>query len=371
MIKTTEIFSKEVKELTNNEYELRSEYINNKTKVNIYHNKCNNIYEVRPDRFIQGDRCPYCRRVKRYTTETYKEKVKELTNNEYEFIDTYKNNSTKSKYIHHKCNKEFSMLPSNFNSGNRCPYCSHPHSKKTLEQLKNEIYNKVGNEYSLLSDTYTNNKSKIKIKHNKCNNIFETNADNFLNRGRRCPKCAIEIRAEKHSLTHEEFLNKLSKETLENFDILTKYTKRKNKIKVLCKKCNTIFSLTADEFLNGNRCPKCRASKGETKIRNILNNLNISFKEQFSFDDLYYKNKNKPLSFDFKLNISDDKIVLIEYDGEFHEKPVYGVKKLKEQQYRDLLKNNYCHDNNFDLYRINYRDYAILPEILTEILKNY
>jgi Zn ribbon nucleic-acid-binding protein len=61
-LKTTEEFAKEVKEKTNGEYELVSDYINNKTKLNIKHNKCGNIYFVRPDDFVHGHRCPHCKK---------------------------------------------------------------------------------------------------------------------------------------------------------------------------------------------------------------------------------------------------------------------------------------------------------------------
>jgi len=58
--KTTEQFSKEVKEMTNGEYEVLGEYQNNKTKIKIKHITCGNVYEVRPNDFQQGYRCPKC-----------------------------------------------------------------------------------------------------------------------------------------------------------------------------------------------------------------------------------------------------------------------------------------------------------------------
>ena len=298
MKKTTEIFSKQVKDMTDNEYELISEYINNKTKVKLLHKKCNNIYEVRPDRFIQGDRCPYCSKVKNYTTEEYKEKVKLMTNEEYEFIDEYKNNNTKSKYRHNKCNKECITLPSNVNNCTRCPYCSHSNKKKTIEELKEEIYNQVKDEYTLISTNYINNKSKLIFKHNVCNKEFSSNADNFLNRKR--------------------------------------------------------------------RCPHCKRSKGEEKIAKWLDDNNIEYETQYKIPDCKYK---RVLPFDFKLNING-KMILIEYDGEQHEKGyfIYNEENFNLQKKRDQIKDDYCKTNNIELYRISYKDFDNIESILNNII---
>ena len=366
MKKTTEIFSKEVIELTNNEYNLVSEYITNKIKVQILHKKCNNVYEVRPDRFIQGDRCPYCAKVKKYTTETYKNKVSKETNNEYEFIDTYKNNRTKSKYKHIKCGKEFLMAPNNFNYGHRCPYCSHPSKKKGIKDLLEEIKLQVGDEYTLVSTEYSNNKDKLIFHHNICNNDFISCADNFLNRKRRCPYCAVKERNIKHTLTHEQFLSKIDKNVFKDYEILTKYTKRKDKIKVLHKKCNNIYEVTADEFLAGNRCPYCKRSKGEERIENWLKDNNISFETQFKFSDCKYK---RPLPFDFKININNN-FILLEYDGIQHEKGyyIYNEEGFNLQKKRDSIKDEYCKKNNLKLVRISYKDYDNIDDILRRII---
>lgn len=56
----TNDFKEIVKEIGNNEYEVLSEYINSKTKINIKHNICGNNYWVTPDNFKRGRRCPYC-----------------------------------------------------------------------------------------------------------------------------------------------------------------------------------------------------------------------------------------------------------------------------------------------------------------------
>ena len=57
---TTEDFKKTIFELTGDEFELLSEYKNAKTKVIMKHNKCGNKFEIKPDNFKCGNRCPFC-----------------------------------------------------------------------------------------------------------------------------------------------------------------------------------------------------------------------------------------------------------------------------------------------------------------------
>jgi len=59
--KTTEQFVKEVFDLVGDEYEILGEYKNNKTKIKVRHDKCGNEWEVTPNDFIKGNRCPICK----------------------------------------------------------------------------------------------------------------------------------------------------------------------------------------------------------------------------------------------------------------------------------------------------------------------
>lgn len=59
--KNTEKFKKEVYNLVKDEYEVLGEYIDTDTYIRMKHNKCNTIYKVRPNDFLNSDnRCPSC-----------------------------------------------------------------------------------------------------------------------------------------------------------------------------------------------------------------------------------------------------------------------------------------------------------------------
>jgi len=124
----------------------------------------------------------------KWTTEKYSKFVKE-TDSEYLVIGEYINNNTVVKMKHIKCNNEFDMRPANFKNGNRCPFCAGVR-KRTLDSIKKDVFNLVGDEYEILSKEYINNKEKLLFHHNKCNHDFLMVPKDFLKEnGNRCPKC--------------------------------------------------------------------------------------------------------------------------------------------------------------------------------------
>ena len=112
----------------------------------------------------------------------------------------------------------------------------------------------------------------------------------------------------------------------------------------------------------------CSNSKGEVAIRNILKNKNITYEEQKSFDDCVNSETNAKLKFDFYLPLYN---AIIEYDGIQHFK-VFGWNTenlLRQNQYRDNVKNQYCIDHEISLYRISYLEYDNIDNRMEEILK--
>lgn len=60
---------------------------------------------------------------------------------------------------------------------------------KTIEEFKKEVYELEGNNYTVLSNLYTEtHASNILIKHNECGHEYLVSRSNFR-KGRRCPNC--------------------------------------------------------------------------------------------------------------------------------------------------------------------------------------
>jgi hypothetical protein len=190
--KTHKQFLQEVYNFVGDEYLVLEQYINSHTKILMKHNICNYQWLNSPDNFLKGCRCPKCAGVLPYTTETFKEKVFELEGKEYDVLSEYKNTQTKILMIHNGCGKEYYVKPNKFINGRRCPICSQEQVKikitKTHEQFCKEVYNLCNDEYLILNK-YINSSKKVLMKHNICGYEWEVNPGNFLNNNSRCPAC--------------------------------------------------------------------------------------------------------------------------------------------------------------------------------------
>ena len=122
-------------------------------------------------------------------------------------------------------------------------------------------------------------------------------------------------------------------------------------------------------LISGNGCPYCKNSKGEMKIINYSKHHNVDYIFQKRFEDC---RDIRPLPFDFYIPSYN---ICIEYDGEQHFMPVRfkgvseedSILRFETQKQRDLIKNKYCQDNKIILYRISYKDFDKIEEILNNI----
>lgn len=136
---------KEFIELVKKEgYEMLGEYVNSHTKITLKPPCGHDEYEVKPNNFKNGNRCPECAREKKRTFQKERsskfklEFVEILEKEGYEMLSEYKG---VDKKVSLKCNKGhiYSVKPSDFKKGSRCPECntsSHGEelTKKILEQ---------------------------------------------------------------------------------------------------------------------------------------------------------------------------------------------------------------------------------------------
>lgn len=147
----------------------------------------------------------------------------------------------------------------------------------------------------------------------------------------------------------------------------------KHKVDFICE-CGDIFTVNLDHFFyeDKNRCNKCNRiqSKIENNVEKWLNNNNIEFLKQYRIKECKLKME---LPFDFYLIKNN---ILIEVDGEGHFNPVNfgGISderaliNFNKQKERDLIKDNYCNQNNIKLIRIPY--YEIRNNKYQETLSN-
>lgn len=110
-------------------------------------------------------------------------------------------------------------------------------------------------------------------------------------------------------------------------------------------------------------------SKGEDKIQGILQELQIDFKREYSFDKCKNPCTGTILRFDFYLPTFN---ACIEYDGIQHfQETSWTHSSLQDINFRDSVKDNYCSANKIGMVRIPYWDFDILSEkYILDKLKN-
>ena len=179
-----------------------------------------------------------------------------------------------------------------------------------------------------------------------------------------CGKCGKEQinRSSGKQFSTESFIEKIKKFELNLSFEKTIYKNKRSSVIVTCP-IHGDYETKAEILLKGCGCPKCKSSKGESKIREVLDIFNIKYLEQASFKECRAAN-NRRLLFDFYIPSIN---TCIEFDGKQHFEPVEywgGQEGLERRKRSDEIKNKFCTDNNINLIRISYN------EDIEERLKN-
>lgn len=220
------------------------------------------------------------------------------------------------------------------------------------------------NKYDYSQVNYINNSTKVKIIC-EIHGEFEQTPNSHM-KGAGCRKCYTSSNKNnftKNKLTLVQFIKKCIEIHGHTYDYSkVNYKHSKVKIIIICK-VHGEFEQTPNCHLRGNGCPYCKKSKSENHISNFLRNNNIEYIPQMKFDNC--KGKKRRLPFDFylpKYNIA------IEYDGKQH---IYGWNNNKYSleciKNADLIKNNFCQQNQIYLIRISHTDN--LEQCLNDIKK--
>lgn len=223
-------------------------------------------------------------------------------------------------------------------------------SKENLLTVLNKIHN----------NKYTYDLTNYRIKEDyitvicKDHGPYETSVRNIISNKAICKECSYENR----TIKFKDFVERSIDIHGDNY-IYYKYhyTKGNDVTKITHKLCNRSFWRKARKHLEGQYCPMCKYSKGESKVMDTLIKYKIEYNREYRLP-----NSNKPFDFYLpKLNI------LIEYDGEQHFKEIKswgGAERLKKQIENDKIKDDLAKYNNKVLIRIHFKDFDIVEEVL-------
>ena len=155
---TTELYSKRLSQI-NPTIELVGNYKDAKTKVNLKCKICGYLWSAYPSHYINKNNIRGCLKCSinkntqnaRFSKEKIKNRINEISKNEYEIIDWYNYHKTsdKIKFKHIVCGHEFDMSVSNFLRGQRCPI--HKYDNCNLFKMKSHDYymNKIKKEKAI------------------------------------------------------------------------------------------------------------------------------------------------------------------------------------------------------------------------------
>ena len=306
--------------------------------------------------------------MRRKDPKEFEQEVYELTKDEYTLMEDYYLSSVPLEMRHNTCNNTFPIRPNAFLKGGRCPYCNGNRAKqKTTEQFKKEVYDLVGDEYTVLGE-YTNRSTNIKIRHNHCQREYHVEPGNFLYKSR-CVECYYDDLR----LSEDEVEERIKDALGEDYILVSDYESLQKKVTMQHTACGHLFEVRlTDVFYKRSGCKCCTQSRGEEYVMNYLDSKNIKYVIQKGFDNLRDK---APLTYDFFL---PEHGILIEYQGEqhFHPKTFGGISKAKAkenlsgQQRRDRLKREYASENGYTLMEPTYKlkTYSSLVKYLDENL---
>ncbi len=191
--KTTDKFKQEVLDAVGDEYKVTGEYVKAKTKIGFFHFKCSQPFDMTPDNFKNGQRCPHCFGKKRKTTQQFKEEVFKLEGDKYEVIGEYVNTKTKIDILHNECGSVYHVTPQQFIRGDRCTNCRYKKVSEmkslTLEEFKERVYSQVQDEYVVIGE-YTGANEPIKMIHKVCGQEISMTPNNFYHHKKRCMYCS-------------------------------------------------------------------------------------------------------------------------------------------------------------------------------------
>lgn len=238
---------------------------------------------------------------------------------------------------------QFKQQPKIHTQGSGCKYCSleaRMTSQKSFLQRCDKHF-KQKYEYPMLQQfiKFTDFVPIVCPKHGE----FKQRVNRHM-AGHGCKKCG----ESKRTLTKEQFVKRAKRTHGDRYNYdNAKYKNIHTKVIITCPNHGP-FNVSPALHIQRTGCPKCSVSHGHTEIRIILENFNISFVEEYRFDNC---RSIYPLPFDFYI---PSKNLLIEFDGIQHFRPIPVFGDFKIIKSHDKIKNKYASDNGLVLLRIKY-----------------
>lgn len=346
----TNLFIEKAIKIHENKYDYsKVQYINKNTPVCIICPVHGEFWQT-PEIHLKGCGCRKCSIEKQknkqtFTREEFIRRAKEKHGNKYDYSKVEYVNSRTKVCIICPIHGEFWQMPNEHLKGRGCRLCGNllisEKKKKTTTESLIKHFKEVwpNNEYDYSDVVFNGWKNKVKVYCNKHKHFFEITPGNHLN-GQGCRDCM----AEKISTSNKKDFQLFLKQAIEIHGNKYKYDESSyngstSKIKITCPIHGEFWQRARDHVNGKSGCPKCRSSKLEQDVSNILIENSFTFEYQKTFGWLKSKNNMK---LDFYL---PKKKIAIECQGEQHFRSVDyfgGEESFFAAKKRDELKKELC-----------------------------
>lgn len=298
------------------------------------------------------------------TRDSFIDKVRNVHGDKFDYsLTEYVNCRTK---VTIKCLKhgEFTQLPTNHWQGSGCPKCKAEITSNVCKYTTDKFIDLANiihkNLYDYSDFEYINSQTKGIIKCFKHGKFKQTPANHL--QGQRCPKCALDDKIKKQTITHCVFKERSKIIHNNKYDYSeTNYIHGKIKSKIKCP-IHGEFWQTPNNHLNGHGCPSCKSSTGEEIISKILTNNNLYFIREYRIPEQIYNYRYDFYLPEYKLFIEFHGIQHYEYIPFFHRN---GEDDFITQKERDIMKKELVKMLKMKIIYFSYKDLECLSE--TEI----
>lgn len=325
------------------------DYKNNKTPVTVICKICGTEFNPRPDNFLHGTGCPKCghneaKKSVSDTRESFIEKAVKKHGDKYDYsLVEYKGSQTNVKIKCNKCGAIFEQTPAMHIAGNGCSVCNPPHKKLTHKEFVERL-SKTHPNLEVLSE-YQGKDKKITVRCKIHDYTYDTTPHRLV-QGMNCKYCYNDRRGKTIKNDIElikESIKRVHGDKYQYPYLDSEYKTNKSKLTIICP-IHGEFKQSYNKHISRQQgCPYCDESHNERLIAQLLDNNDIEYIREHSFQWLGRQ------ALDFYLPKYN---TAIEIQGEFHFENIRLNGKLidhTKQMERDIKKYNLCQENGIKI----------------------
>lgn len=212
----------------------------------------------------------------------------------------------------------------------------------------------------------------------KCTHEWEMSLTDRCSQGQNCPYCSsrrILVGFNDLATTHPHVVTQWHSTKNGDLKPTDVIAGSRQKVWWICDKQHSWAAAIYNRAYTGNGCPICNESRGEKATRTILLKNNISFKEQYVFNDRR-SSFGGLLKDDFAILHKDKVVATIEYHGIQHYEvvdfsghdPEGAKKKFERCQIRDQEKTDYLNKHHIPQLIIPYWEYDNISTLVQNFI---